>query len=81
MALKKFIVKERSFIDNKLVEPGQIVEIDTKLMTPGKALEPADPDDVKNAKPKRELSMQENNKQPNGPPAEPASPLPIPPLA
>lgn len=37
--MAQFKVLERSFIGNKLVEAGAIVEIDTKKMKPGSNLE------------------------------------------
>lgn len=39
--MAKFEVTALSFIGNKLVQPGEVVEIDTKVMKAGSNLKPA----------------------------------------
>jgi len=38
--MAKFRVRETSYINERLVEPGEVVEVDTSVMTPGPNLEP-----------------------------------------
>jgi hypothetical protein len=74
MAAKTYRVLKRSFINNGLVEPGQIVEYDPgKDGTIGDNLELVSAKEAKDSPTKRELAP--NNVQPNGPAAEPASPI------
>jgi hypothetical protein len=42
MAMQKFKVLERSFINNSMREPGEIVEFDTDVMTPSANVELVD---------------------------------------
>jgi hypothetical protein len=80
MAAKRYRVLKRSFVNNALVEPGQIVEYDPgKGGKAGSNLELVDEKEAKDAPTKRDLAP--HNVRPNGPPADPASPLPIEPLA
>jgi hypothetical protein len=76
MAAKQYRVLKRSFINDRLVEPGEIVVYDGK---PGSNLEAVDAKGVKDAPSKRDIAP--HNTAPNGPAAEPASPLPVEPLA